>query len=108
MVTYLFILLAQEFKRPLEGFDSYPSPIGKVTDLEGPLKKSLVWVMGIFWVLAVVFLIWAAFLFLTAGGEEEKITKAKKIILYAVIAGIVALLATGINIILFNLLKGNV
>jgi hypothetical protein len=48
--------------------------------------------------------IWAAFLYLTAGGNEEKIKEAKKRLLYAVIAAAIALSANVINIIVYNLL----
>ncbi|MEK7629945.1 MAG: pilin [Patescibacteria group bacterium] len=64
------------------------------------------WLMGIFWTLAVGMVIWAAFLYLTAGGDEEKVKEAKKRILYAVIAAVIALLATGIQAIVGNLLTG--
>lgn len=82
------------------------SPITTTGQAKSTLINLITWMMGIFWILTVAFLIWAAFLFLTAGGEEEKITKAKRTILYAVIAGVVATVATAIDIIVYNLLKG--
>lgn len=45
---------------------------------------------------AVIFIIYAAFLFLTAGDDAEKVGKAKKQLIYAVIAVATAILATGI------------
>ena len=47
-------------------------------------------------VLAVVFILIAAFRYLTAGGDEEKVAKAHQILIYAVVAIAVALLAQGI------------
>lgn len=47
-------------------------------------------------VLAVVFILWAAFKYLTAGGDEEKVGKAHQMLLWAVIAIAVALLAQGV------------
>jgi hypothetical protein len=67
-------------------------------------KKIVVWIIGVFWIVAVAMVIWAAFLYLTAGGNEEKIKEAKKRLLYAVIAAAIALSANVINIIVYNLL----
>lgn len=47
-------------------------------------------------VLAVVMILWAAFKYLTAGGDEEKVGKAHQILLWAVIAIAVALLSQGV------------
>jgi hypothetical protein len=65
------------------------------------------WMIGVFWILAVGFVIWAAFLYLSAGGNEDRVLEAKKRLLYAVIAAIIALLSTGIGIITENLLRGS-
>lgn len=54
------------------------------------------WFWGILLALAVIFILVAAFNFLTSGGEEEKIKKARSYITYAVVAVAVAILATGI------------
>lgn len=47
------------------------------------------WLFGIFLAVAVVFLIYSAFLFLTSGGDEERVKKAKKYLFYT--AGAVAI-----------------
>jgi len=47
-------------------------------------------------ILAVVFVLVAAFKYLTAGGDEEKIGAAHKTLLWAVIAVAVALLSQGV------------
>lgn len=57
-------------------------------------------------VLAVVFIIIAAFRYLTAAGDEEKVGKAHKTLLYAVVAIAVALLAQGIVFIVEELILG--
>lgn len=45
---------------------------------------------------AAIFIIWAAFLYLTGGAVEDNIKKAKNFILYAVIALVVGFLAKGL------------
>jgi hypothetical protein len=85
-------------------------PVTKLSDLTGsydsPIEAAVNWMIDVFWILAVAFVIWAAFLYLTAGGNEDKITEAKKRLMYAVIAAAIALLALSIDYIVFNLLTG--
>jgi len=54
------------------------------------------WLYGALLALAVVFIIYAAFLFLTSGGDAEKVGKAKKQLIYAVVAVATTILATGV------------
>lgn len=64
------------------------------------------WFFTIFLVLAVIFLIWAAFLYLTAAGSEDKIGKAKSALIYSIVAIAVALLAGGLPSLVQNLIEG--
>ena len=63
------------------------------------------WLFTILLVLAVIFIIIAAFKYLTAGGEEENIKKAHKMIIMAVVAIAVAFLAQGVSFIVGQLLR---
>ncbi len=78
---------------PQSAVSTSASPIEAVVTL---LVKLGGWFWGIILALAVVFIVYAAFLFLTSGGDEEKVKKAKDYIIYAVVALAVAILATGI------------
>ena len=49
--------------------------------------------LGLLGLIAVAFLIYAGVLMVTAGGQEEQIGKAKKVITYAVIGIVIILLA---------------
>ncbi len=80
--------------------------ITSVADVENTLTKIVNWMFGVFWIIAVAIMIWAAFTFLTAGDDKEKVEKAKKMLLYALIAAAVALLASGVGPIVTNILKG--
>ncbi|MGC9610745.1 MAG: hypothetical protein ABSE68_00785 [Minisyncoccia bacterium] len=71
--------------------------ITSVQDVQDTFSGIVVKAFGFFWIIAVAMILWAAFLFLSAGDSEEKVEKAKKILLYALIAAAVALLANGIN-----------
>jgi hypothetical protein len=94
------------FITPVSALADTSSPITSISDVQNTLINWDSWLINIFWVLTVGMLIWAAIMFVTAGGDDEKITKAKKIILYAVIAAVIALLATALGPITFNLLQG--
>lgn len=79
--------------------------IDEPEDLTKAAEKIVVWAYNFFWVAAVAFVIWAAFLFLSAGDDAEKVTKAKKMLLYVVIAAAIVLLANGLELIVTKLLK---
>lgn len=54
--------------------------------------------------LAVLFIVWGAFLLLTSGGNENRISSGKKSIFWAVIGLIVILMAKGITVIIEDIL----
>lgn len=62
------------------------------------------WVFTILLVLAVLMIIWAAFAYLTSGGDEEKVKAAHQRIIYAVVAIAVAFLAQGVSFVVAQLL----
>ena len=72
---------------PLTEYGSDYGAITKITDNIGS------WMLGILIAVAVIFVIYAAFLYLTSGGDEGKVTTAKNYIIYAIIAVIVGILA---------------
>ena len=59
----------------------------------------------IFFIVAAIFIILAAFAYLTAQGDAEKIKTANKQILYAVIAIIIALLSVSFTAIISNFIS---
>ena len=65
------------------------------------------WMFGLLLALAAIFITYAAFLYLTAAGDEKKVGTAKDIIIYAIVAIVVAILAKGIIIVVQSLLGTN-
>ena len=63
------------------------------------------WAFGLLVVLAALFIIYAAFVYLTSGGDTEKTESAKKYIIYAVVAIVVAALARAVVVIVRGLLS---
>ena len=70
------------------------------------IKNITSWLFGILLVAAVLFLIYAAFLYLTSGGDEEKTKKAKSYVIYAIIAVAIGILAYSIVALVGSLVTG--
>ena len=84
---------------------SIPNPLTATsfTDLIGGI---IVWIRNIGVVIAVIAIIYAGFLFMTSGGNEEKVTTAKKTLVWALI-GLAILIMGGAWISLIeNILGG--
>lgn len=88
--------LAQE---GFEGFDRSGriKTATKLPDPEGGPRgvalEVISWVLGMLGLVAVIMIIYGGFMWMTAAGNEERITKAKKILRFAII---------GLSIILFS------
>jgi hypothetical protein len=78
--------------------------IRRFDDIVAVIERLTNWVFIILLVLAVLFIIMAAFSYLTAGGDEEKVAKAHQKIIYSVVALAVAFLAKGVSFIVAQLL----
>ena len=65
-------------------------------DLKSTVINIINWVLGLLGIIAVVMIIYAGFQWLTAGGNEDKVSSAKKIISAAVVGLIIILLAWAI------------
>ncbi len=70
---------------PANAFQKLPNPLGATNTFEALAAKILVVVSDIGGIVAVFFIIYAGFLFATAGANDKKLGDAKKAILYAVI-----------------------
>lgn len=66
--------------------------------LESTVIKVIQWILGLLGLVAVIMILIGGFQWMTAGGNEEKVASAKKIISAAVIGLIVVLLAWAIVI----------
>ena len=71
----------------------------------GVLGTVAAWLFTILMALAVVMIVYAAFLYLTAAGSPDRLTSAKKTLIYAIVAIVVALVAGGIPVLILNLLS---
>lgn len=83
-----------------------PPPITTVEQILELVGKILGWFATIFWIFAVGAIFYAAFLFLTASDNPERVKKAKKQLLYAVIAIAIGIIAYGVPSLLSSFLGG--
>ncbi len=72
------------------------SPVTKTSALYDMLILGVRWTYTIFFIIAVLFILIAAYNFIVGGKDEKKVTLAKNQLKYAVIAIAVALVSAGI------------
>ncbi len=80
------------------------SSVGQIAGANGLLCTIINWLFYLMIILAIIFVFVAAFKYLTAGGDPEKVSKAGSTLLYAVIAVVIALVAKGIPLIISSFL----
>jgi hypothetical protein len=83
---------------PASAFGVTPRPSGnltKIDDFFSLFQAVALWLYAFAFSFAVIMLLWAGYLYLTAQDDEKQIEKAKHTIMYAVIGIIVAVLANG-------------
>lgn len=90
------------FAQTVPGSPIITSPSGIIQILYNILN----FVAAAVFVISLIMLLWAAILFLTAGASETAHTKAKNVLIYAIVGIAVALLAYSIQPFLNNVLLG--
>lgn len=104
-ITFFLLFLFFVFPSLARGQAIVISPATTHTDVAQILKS----VTNFLWVLvaplSTIMMIWAGILFLTAEGDPQRISTAKKIVTYVVIGIATALIASGISIIITEILS---
>ncbi len=98
---------AQNIAPPQPPVNPGAPPQGHISSLQGVLNTVCVvfdWAFYFLVALAVIFIIVAAFKYLTAAGEPEKVKSAGSTLLYAAVAVGVALLARAVPLIVASFL----
>lgn len=101
------LTFAQGIQAPAPASGAGNIPQANITSLQSILNDLCVvfaWAFYFLIVLAIIFVVIAAFKYLTAGGEAEKVKSAGATLLYAAVAIGVALLAKAIPLIVGNFL----
>ena len=80
--------------------------VGKPGDIMTIAANILGWIAGIVFTVALIMLLYAAILYLTAGASETAMSKAKGVLVYAIVGIVVAILAYSVIPFLQNFLSG--
>lgn len=100
------LLVAPVFAQVPGGLTETPGT--SVSDVSGIYGKFIViikWIYTLFLALTVIFIIMAAFAYLTAGGDPNKVKKANSKLIYAIVAIVVAILAFSLRTIIQNFIS---
>ena len=76
--------------------DPTASPVKDATQLNALIAKIIRWIQYIFFIVATIFVIIAAFDYLNSKGDPEKVKAAQNSLIYAAIAVVVALISGGL------------
>ncbi len=99
---FAILMLSAPYALALE----IPNPI-LCSTIPNCIDKIATWLLGIGATIGVIIVLYAAFLFMTSGGSAERVTMARKTLLYAIIGITLLLLAKGVTALIENILKGN-
>jgi hypothetical protein len=109
-LTLPVMAMAQNIQGPTAPVNPSAPPQGHISSLQGVLNTVCIvfdWAFYFLVALAVIFIIVAAFKYLTAAGEPEKVKSAGSTLLYAAVAVGVALLARAVPLIVASFLGAN-
>lgn len=85
-----------------------PNPLGSGgSDIPTLISTIASWLLGIGTVISTIVVLWAAFLFMTSGGNQTRVTQARQTLWYAIIGLAVLILADGVALLIQNFLRGN-
>ena len=108
-ITLTGLLLASQVavvsaEHPASSATGWVKPVHVETgvDIPATINTIINWGFGLLIASAGLFILWAAFLYLTGGAVEDNVKKAKQFILYALIAIAVGFLSRG----LVNIVQG--
>ncbi len=95
---------------PTTTFAQDPPPVPFVINLTTPMgifdflcKVLFGWLFYLLIILVIFFVLLAAYKYLTAGGDPEKVKTASNVLIFAAIAVVIALLARGLPLIITTL-----
>ncbi len=80
--------------------------ISQITQQGGIICTIINWIFWLLIVLTIIFVLVAAFRYLTASGDPEKVKAAGATLLYAAVAIVVALIAKGLPLIISSFIGG--
>ena|SRR3989344_1244696 len=85
-----------------------PNPLGSGgSDIPTLIGTIATWLLGIGATISTIVIIWAAIVFMTSGGNKDRVTMARQTLWYAIIGLTILLLANGVALLIQNFLSGS-
>lgn len=81
-------------------------PVSSVTDVFNLLSNIFTILYSLFFAVAAFFILYGGFLYLTAGGDSEKVGRAKNLLIYAAVAIAIAIVSLGVDNIVLDIIQG--
>jgi len=81
-----------------------PKSITTVGDAEAALRNIASFMFTVFIILVVIFALFAAFLYLLASGSEDRLKQAKTVLIYVIVAVVIALIAASLPDLIGNII----
>ncbi len=108
VVSSIVLLLTGTALAQIPPPSTTPPPINITTasGLQAIINRVIGWIYVFFFVIAIILILFAAFTYLTSGGDAEKVTSAKNQLIYAAVAIAIALLAYSFTAIVSNIVGG--
>ncbi len=100
------VLASAQITQPPVTAPSSINNIGQITGSAGIICTIINWIFWLLIVLTIIFVLVAAFKYLTAAGDPEKVKAAGSTLLYAAIAVVVALIAKGLPLLVSTFVGG--
>lgn len=97
-------LAAGAIETPPTGKDLPAAPVSTGAGLLDKVDLASNWLFAIFVTLSIIYLLLAAFQFVTAGGDAAKVSEARQKLIYAVMGIVIALLVRGLPTVLRNII----
>lgn len=96
MTISFFSMTALMLALPVFAVGNAPSNITDIDDVIDIIETLVNWLFAIIIAIAVIMLLWAAFLWMTSSGDETKVSDARKTLIYALVGVAVAVIAKGL------------
>jgi uncharacterized membrane protein len=100
------VLALAQISQPPVTAPSNITNINQVTGAAGIICTIINWIFWLLIILTIIFVLVAAFRYLTAAGDPEKVKAAGATLLYAAIAIVIALIAKGLPLIVSSFIGG--
>lgn len=104
VVSFVFAVPALAAEDIPEGFQAPPDTIRTGGTLVQVVQGIINWVFVAFLIAAVLFVILAAFQFLTGGGDPQQVAEARQKLIWAAVAVVIATLSRAIPTVVNNII----